>query len=200
MNSLDIYESKDSAFEMNIITRVNKFGVHPTSKLIKKRFSHDYDGVLMWREIENIKDKMLKYKHQKEEYISETRLEYAKYKEILRENKKLCSESIECKENLEKHIQSCTCGCTKKFISYYCQFKDDNGRCNHYYEIEDANETIGIIEYNIQNLNDEYYEYESDYEREVAKKQNRLKEYYEELEEEWEAACFELSKSMDKFY
>jgi len=105
---------------------------------------------------------------------------YAELSDLIREQKNLCGER--CSEKLQKHLDVCNgeYKCTKDFICYECQFKE-NGRCSHYYQIERATERFRELE---------YYEYEDKsliidlkfrYKRALAVKEDRLDEYLEEL-------------------
>jgi len=49
--------------------------------------------------------------------------------------------------------------CSQRFVSYECQFKE-NGRCRHFYEIENTQETIDFYDENLQDLYDIFYEAE----------------------------------------
>ena len=86
-----------------------------------------------------------------------------------------------CSQRLQKHLDVCTGDgtgnykCTQNRVCNNCGFKDD-GRCNHYYEIERTKEDLeGLEYYEEQKINDLEYEYE----RSLDVKENRLREYYE---------------------
>ena len=52
---------------------------------------------------------------------------------------KLCGE--DCEKKLHEHIEICNSDsrykkCTENYVAYDCRFKE-NGKCEHYYEIEE---------------------------------------------------------------
>jgi hypothetical protein len=108
-------------------------------------------------------------------------------KNSIREQIGLCDEK--CKEKLQKHLDICTgfngkYKCTRDFVSYDCQFKE-NGRCSHYYEIEHLSEDLDRYEYYEEEAKSEIGELEYQYERALAVKENRLQEYLDDLYDDW---------------
>ena len=108
----------------------------------------------------------------------------------IEEQKRLCGD--ECKRILNEHLKIClgfdgtgNYKCTDIHPSYYCQFKE-NGRCSHYYKIEDFMEKLEWYAENIDILAGDYYQLKFRYNKELAKKENRLDEYEREKEEEWD--------------
>jgi hypothetical protein len=89
-----------------------------------------------------------------------------------------------CEQKLKKHLDVCTCKykCTKDYVSYDCQFKE-NGRCSHYYEIEHLQEDLDFYEYNIHEDENKIMDLEVEYERALAVKEDRLNEYYSYLDD-----------------
>jgi hypothetical protein len=88
-----------------------------------------------------------------------------------------------CSQKLQKHLDVCKGSdgtgrskCTKKFVTYDCE-NGENGRCSHYYEIENAKEDLEYIECIEHEQNIEIAELESEYQLALAKKENRLREY-----------------------
>jgi hypothetical protein len=91
-----------------------------------------------------------------------------------------------CAQKLQKHLDECTgtYKCTKNFVCYECQFKE-NGRCSHYYEIDEAKKQLEEFEY----YEDEYYDRISDlectYNRALAVKEDRLQEYIDDIYDDY---------------
>ena len=167
--------------------------IHPVAKLIKYRFGCWYDGNLTCYEIEKLKEKMLKYKEDKEKYYNGIYNNRNNCINKIYENERECKNNEKCKEDLEEHLKKCKNGknaCSQRFVSYECQFKE-NGRCRHFYEIENAQEIIDFYDENLQDLYDRFYEAEGKYQRELAKKENRLDEYIREMDEEYDDYAFE---------
>jgi len=87
-----------------------------------------------------------------------------------------------CSQELQKHLDVCTGDgsgrykCTKNFVSFDCE-NGENGRCSHYYEIENAKEDLGYIECIEHEQNIIIAELESEYQLALAKKEDRLREY-----------------------
>lgn len=96
-----------------------------------------------------------------------------------------------CAQRLQKHLNECTGDgtgnykCTQNRVCYNCEFKDD-GRCHHYYEIERAKEDLEGFEYYEEQCQEKINDLEYQYEKALAVKENRLKEYYEsDLEDDY---------------
>lgn len=94
-----------------------------------------------------------------------------------------------CAEKLQKHLKKCEgfngrYKCTEKFISLECQSKE-NGRCGHYYEIERAEEELQEFYYYENEENDEISEMTYTYNRAMAKKLNKLEEFYDEVYDDY---------------
>ena len=83
-----------------------------------------------------------------------------------------------CAEKLQKHLDICpgTYKCTRNFVAYECQFKE-NGRCSHYFEIQDFKEELERDEYYEDEDRDRLRGLEYKYERALAVKENRLEEF-----------------------
>ena len=88
---------------------------------------------------------------------------------------------------MNEHIKICdsTYKCKKNFVAYECQFKE-NGRCSHYYKIENVEEDIGYIEENIHDYNIDYIDLKVIYDRALAVKEDRLEEYQRQMDEDWD--------------
>jgi hypothetical protein len=153
---------------------------HPLYHMITNRFGDEYDGKLMWWEFKAMEDEIENKRKSLRDYQKDMLPLYAELSDLIREQKDLCGER--CAEKLQKHLDVCDgeYKCTKDFICYECQFKE-NGRCNHYYQIERATERFRELE---------YYEYEDKsliidlkfrYERALAVKEDRLDEYLQEF-------------------
>ena len=106
---------------------------------------------------------------------------------LIREQEQLCGEA--CAQRLQKHLDECTgldgkYKCTKDYVSYDCQFKE-NGRCSHYYEIERAIEEIDNFDYFEHEDKMKIIDLEVYYDRALAVKENRLQEYLDMLYDDW---------------
>jgi len=88
-----------------------------------------------------------------------------------------------CSQELQKHLDVCMGSdgfgrhkCAKNFVAYDCE-NGENGRCYHYYEIENAKEDLEYIECYEYEENIAIAELESEYQLALAKKEDRLREY-----------------------
>jgi len=207
---------------------------HPIYYLLLDRFSLRYDGKLMWRELNDMKEQIEKLQKSLYEYRKEILPRRIELRCLIREQEKLCSEDTReskvdvillsvitstmtdnpptfladffhkvhdsmmmmqdiisfipietCEQKLQKHLDQCIgldgkYKCTKNYINYDCQFKE-NGRCSHYCEIERANEELERDEYYEENYYDKIKDLEVAYERALAIKEDRLDEYLEDL-------------------
>ena len=174
----------------------------PIGRIINERFSSWYDGKLTWREINSIKEKMDKAKNDLDRYRDKI---YEKKYELLvslREQKKLCKSSNECVQKLDAHLKICggidgtgKYKCEKDYVSYDCQFKK-NGRCSHYYEILHIEESLEHYEYVDHSYYETYIDLEISYERALAVKENRLKEYDQQMEDDFDDWNHEVGMRM----
>ena len=213
---------------------------HPLRSLISNRFSGWYDGKLMWRELNQMKEKIEKLKSSLSHYQREVWPHMSELEDLIREQKKLCNEDTSstkidtilmsavvasekpldsantplkdffhevddafmvfedilsfvnvetCAQRLKKHLDKCTgidgkgkYKCTKDYVSYDCQFKE-NGRCSHYYEIERAREELEEFEYYIHEDENKIMDLEVEYDRALAVKENRLQEYLDDIDD-----------------
>ena len=94
---------------------------------------------------------------------------------------KLRKKMLECKKEVDKYYNeiysqrfNCKHGCSEKYVSYECRIKN-NGRCIHYYEIE---EKIDYYDENLEDLYNEYYSIKYDYECALYEKENRLESIF----------------------
>ena len=176
---------------------IEKLEVHPTAKLIKHRFSSWYTDKLTWREINEIKKEMDNIENKLDKYRSLIREELHKLYSLKEEQKKLCNNSKECSDNLDEHIKTCvsTYKCTKSYVAYECKSKD-NGKCSHFYMIENLERDIEYIEENLDNYQDTFIELKITYERALAVKEDRLDEYERQSEEELDEYSYALSMGM----
>ena len=170
----------------------------PIAKLIKSRFGPWYTGKLTIYEINSIKEEMDKVKNNLDTYEDEIYNNKCELLDSLRKQRMLCKSSTECEEKLDAHLNICNgCDgkykCTKNYISYDCRFKE-NGRCSHYYEIEHIEERLEDYEYVIHEYNSSYIDLQISYERALADKENRLDEYEQQLEDDWDDYNFEVSQ------
>jgi len=155
---------------------------HPIGNIINERFSKYYDGKLTWREINLLKDKMVKCQKQLDEFNSKSYNNRRELKETIKKEKQLCND--ECSKELQKHIDMCnsTYKCHGDYVAYECRFKD-NGRCSHYYDIKHCEERLEDYDYVVDEYTDYYIDYQVEYERTLAIKENRYEEYKRKNEE-----------------
>jgi uncharacterized membrane-anchored protein YhcB (DUF1043 family) len=165
--------------------------ISPVAKLIKSRFGPWYTGKLTIYEINSIKEKMDKVKNNLDTYEDEIYNNKCELVDSLRKQRMLCKSSTECTEKLDAHLNTCD-GCTKNYVSYDCRFKE-NGRCSHYYEIEHIEERLEDYQYVIDEYTSSYHDLQYEYERALADKENRLKEYQQQLEDDFDDWSFEVS-------
>lgn len=156
----------------------------PTAQLIRERFSPWYTGKLTWREIDSIKDAMVKVKNDLDSYTDKIYNDKCELIRLLKEQKKLCDSDGECTKKLNEHLKICgdKYKCDKNYVAYDCQFKE-NGRCSHHYEIERLDERLDNYQYVIDNYRSSYEDLEISYERALAVKENRFDEYRRQIEE-----------------
>jgi hypothetical protein len=144
----DIYEEFEHITPYNLLNNNKWFllAPSPVAQLIKERFSYWYTGKLTLGEINAIKEEMNKAKNDLDAYRDEIYDNKYELIKSLKEQKRLCDRNSECEKNLDAHISICggKYKCTKDFIAYECQFKE-NGRCSHYYKIERIEETLGKL-------------------------------------------------------
>jgi chromosome segregation ATPase len=171
----------------------------PIAKLINQRFGYWYTGKLTWREINSIKERMDKAENDLETYRDKIYDNKRKLIDLLREQERLCRTNDECRKKLDKHLEICSGDgkyrCEKDFVSYDCQFKE-NGRCSHYYEIKHIEESLENYEYTDDSYKESYIDLQIIYERALAVKENRLKEYQQQLEDDFDDWSHELSMRM----
>jgi len=174
----------------------------PIGSLINERFSSWYRGKLMWREINVIKAKMDKAKHELDTYRDEIYDNKCKLIDSLREQQILCNSSDKCTQKLDAHLKICSgidgngkYKCKKDHVSYDCQFRE-NGRCSHYYEIEHIEEQLEDYQYVIDEYYSSYLELENSFERALAVKENRLDEYEQQIEDDYEEWNFNMGQRM----
>lgn len=89
-----------------------------------------------------------------------------------------------CAQKLQKHLNECKgfdgtgkYKCTIDDISYDCQFKNDNGRCCHYYEIEKAKEEFEFIYHIRADELSDLLDMEYHYKKALAIKTNTLDKF-----------------------
>lgn len=158
---------------------------HPLAHKILHRFSGDYNGKLLWKELNEMKEEIETLQESLGKYQREVFPRRRELSSLIREQEQLCGE--ECARKLQKHLDKCMgfdgtgkYKCTKDFVSYDCQFKE-NGRCGHYYEIERANEEMDNFDYFEHEDKNKIIDLEVTYERALAVKEDRLQEYLDDL-------------------
>jgi hypothetical protein len=153
---------------------------HPVAKLIKNRFGPWYNGPLTVYELDVIKEKMEKAEKQLRDYEKEVRGERHDYIRKIRQQQEMCGD--ECVRELEEHLKVCKgingkYKCTKDFVFHDCQFNSENGRCSHYYEIEELETELGLCDESIYDFKRKYIFLEREYQKQLAIKENRSEEY-----------------------
>lgn len=154
----------------------------PTGCLIKERFDVWYNGKLSWMEIDLLKEKMLKAEKVLDEYKQKVQSNILYIKRSIYDQKWLCKENQVC---LEDHLKICDSKCKKDFVCYTCKFKE-NGMCIHYYEIEDLEEKLEYIEYEIEKYTDRFIDLKINYEKFLMIKENRYEEYINQINEDFD--------------
>lgn len=206
---------------------------HPNAYLIQRRFGVGgrYNGKLMWRELNLMKEEVEKLRNSMREYQTEVWARRTELYTLISEQRELCDEDTRaskvdtillgsisaiitdnpqtllssffhqvpsammmmqdiisfvpietCAEKLQKHLDTCT-DCSSNFVGYYCQFKE-NGRCSHYYEIQDFQEELEREEYYEDEDKNRLVELEIEYERALAIKEDRLQEYEDAISDD----------------
>lgn len=200
----DVYDGFEDVVPYNIVGDGKWISLtqSPVGKLINERFSSWYSGKLLWREINDIKAEMDEAKNKLETYRDEIYDNKCELLDSLREQHRLCNSSDKCVQKLDSHLKICggidgngKYKCEKDYVSYDCQFRE-NGRCSHYYEIERIEEQLGNYQYDIDEYNSSYIDLQVVYERALAVKENRLKEYQEQIEDEYDDWNFEVGQRM----
>jgi len=197
---------------------------HPLYYIITNRFNGEYDGKLMWRELNIMKEQIEKKRKSLIDYQNRFASRREELIELIREQKKLCGQGIQahtvmnssisasdtnitgplavhkvmketCAQKLQKHLDECT-GKYKCTLNYVCYDCQfkENGRCGHYYDIERANEELENFEYYEDEDESLIMDLEIQYERALAVKENRLDEYKYQLEYDYEEWNFEVSQ------
>ena len=148
---------------------------------IFKVLADDDDEKLLPVEISDVEEinklKASNLKYQKEIWPRMSELQIS-----IMYQKRLCSSSSTCKDNLQKHLEICSSKskCHGNFVADECK-NGENGRCSHYYAIQcDQQELISYDCY-IWEQKEQIKKLEENYERALAIKENRLKEYEDSL-------------------
>jgi len=158
------------------------------SYLIKNRNSNAYhDEKLLKSELERLKNRLELLKENLEN------IKINKYNIICELETKIYKIKEECMFHCVKwldQIHICDCG-----NCYNCKNNNgidinDPGRCKHYYKIQEIEEYIEYNEEDIYNVSERYEELKSHYERENAKKNGYLREYEEDLDDDFENFSF----------
>jgi hypothetical protein len=206
---------------------------HPLYYIIKDRFNGNYDGKLLWKELNIMKKRIEKRREALRKYLESVGDRLWELRKKIRESKELCSEGateyiskidtiflsilstkvdekapladfghqvddmaimsdiisfIEpketCAQKLQKHLNKCMgydgtgrFKCTKDFNG--CEEVDDDGRCDHYYEIQSLKEDLNDIEGYEYEENMKIAESEYKYKKALAVKEDRLRQFYE---------------------
>lgn len=195
----DIYGDFDDVVPYNKVNNDKwtslKSDSHPLAYLVRKRFGDYYYGKLTIYEINALKERMIEAENNLENYISKVQKEKNALIKSISEQCLLCKSTSKCGEKLEEHLKVCDSvhKCKKDFVAYECQFKK-NGRCSHYYEIKHLDEDLENIEYVIDDYRRKYLDLKVEYERELARKEDRLEEYEQQEDDDWDDWNFEFSQ------
>jgi hypothetical protein len=179
--------SRRRPFSDEILNLIYSYiGATPTAKLVTERFSTWYDGKLTVYEIENLKLRMFNCKEELDTAGNKLENKIWNCLDTIRNLRKECDSNPKCLEDLRSHVSRCGNGCTRTFVSYQCKFKDYNGRCSHYYQIEQKVEEKDYYDEILDSMKERFNEAEYEYTRQLAKKENRLAEYQAEIDSDYE--------------
>ena len=172
-----------------------RFGiVHPVARLIKHRFDDYYNGPVTIYELDAIKEKLERTRKRLRDEKDEVCEERNGYINKIKEQQKMCGD--ECLKNLEEHLKICNGGydkddknygkpyykCERKSVCYHCKSDyKNNGRCSHYYDIEYLEQQLENIEEFDDYLEDKIIDLQIDYERKLAIKEGKYEQYKEDL-------------------
>jgi len=183
--------SRRRPFSSEILNLIYSYmGATPTAKLVTERFSTRYDGKLTIYEIETLKRRMLNCKEELDTAGNNLETKIWNCLDAIRNLRRECESNPRCLEDLRSHVSRCGNGCTRTFVSYHCQFKNDNGRCSHYYQIVRQVEEKEYYDEILSSLQERFSDAEYVYERQLAKKENRLEEYQAEIDSDYENWAF----------
>ena len=189
------------------------YSPHPLFHMIIKRFSYDYDGKLLWRELNAMKNEIEKLKNALSNYEKEVWPRMGELRSLIKEERKLCGK--ECKEKFQKHLETCPGGSNAfkdhihgllgeseikhsknlntllgqlsvKCNDNYIAYEcefGDNGRCSHYYELKSLEEDLECYESDIHEYEIRIINLEVEYRRALAIKENRLQEYLDSIDD-----------------
>jgi hypothetical protein len=160
---------------------------NPSYYITRRNDNAYHDDILLKSELDRIKEEL---------NVSKKKLDDEKnivYNRIDENNEKIYEIKNVCKTTCVKwldQIHICKCG-----KCYACENtegidKFDLGRCRHYYEIERLKEENDYEEEIINEYTQKFWEIESRYKRELAKKNKSLNEYEREIDEEYEDWSF----------
>ena len=158
---------------------------HPISRLIKNRFSDEYDGKLTWREIELIREEMDKAENDLNNYRKEVDGKMNKIRDKIREQRLLCKTDPMCLKKLDNHVKECDSKwkCTIYSVSNSCRIKYNiNRECSHHRKIEDFERCLDNYRAGIYEFNSPFIDLQRKYERALAVKEDRLEEYESQLD------------------
>jgi len=174
-----------------------EYDSHPIAKHIRYRFGDRYYGKLTIYELLSLKERMTNAEKELEAYRTDVREERRRLERSISQQSLLCRSSPQCQEKLEEHLKVCdsTYKCSKDFVAYECQFKK-NGRCSHYYEIEHIEEDLGDVDYFLDDYKQKYQKLKNEYERQLAMKENRIDEYDQQMDYEWDEYNFNVGQMM----
>ena len=170
----DMYNEYEDTLPYNMVMegKWKQLVPSPIAKIIKYRFSERYDGKLTFAEINSLKEKVTEKKTAIDNYRKEHRDRMRELRESWRKQKLLCSVDPIC-------------------------MKKTNGRCSHYYDIDQIeDEEEDEYQNNIDCDKRELYTLEREYERALAIKNNRLGEYEQEMEDDWDEYNFRVGQNL----
>ena len=151
-------------------------------------------------ELASIQEKIEKTCKKLRDYNDEVLEERKGYMNKIKELEEMCGE--ECRRNLEEHLKICDGGyakddpnygrpyykCEMRSVCYECKKshnRSKNGRCSHYYEIKHLDEQLENLEEYSDYLEDQISDLEADYELKLAIKEDRYKQYNNNLYDDY---------------
>ena len=170
----DIYSEYEDILPYSIVMEGEWKRLAPSSiaKIIKYRFSERFDGKLTSAEINSLKEKTVEKKTEIDNYKKEHIDNMQKLREASRKQKLLCKEDPICITKI-------------------------GGYCSHYYDIDQVLEDEDDnYDYFMIRKRTELYTLERKYEKALAKKQNKMDEYEQEMEDDWEEYNFRVAQNI----
>lgn len=126
--------------------------------------------------IDNLKKELEDARLNRSRYQEGCKNELREYRETSFKLSQECRRSLECKQDLQSHLDSCTNGCSLDHIAYECRYID-NGRCIHYYRLEEIERYADDYDCIDEDYKFVVWEKEYDYERALGIQKLGLEAY-----------------------